>query len=103
MLVDRTKHLDKLAFNVQQLRNRYNTTKEEQKRIENAKSREYCANLIEKFIVDNNEPLDTYMNSNNNMNDNDVNIFKKRKPFKFNPFCHCVCPCAVLCVRCCCG
>ena len=48
MVMDRTKQLDKLAFNIQQLRNRHGTHLEERKRIENAESPKKCSADIER-------------------------------------------------------
>merc|ERR1712228_737382 len=62
MIVDRTKNLDKMAFSIQQLRNRYQTHLDERKRIEMAASPQQCAMNIESFIQQSIDPLD----SNNN-------------------------------------
>lgn len=96
MVMDRTKQLDKLAFNIQQLRNRFKTHEEEMRRINNAASPNECAINIEQFIQNNTEPLD--LNSHTDAN----NLFRKRRPFKFNRACHTCCCCVVACVRCCC-
>jgi len=93
MIIDRTKQLDKLAFNIQQLRNRYNTHLEERKRIDNASSPNECASNIESFIQNEREPLDV-SNDNNN-------LFRKRRPIKFPKICHVCCCCCVACIRCC--
>merc|ERR1712129_126813 len=96
MIADRTKNLDKMAFNIQQLRNRYHTQLDERKRIEMATSPQQCAVNIESFIQNNDEPLDT--NSNNSATGN---LFRKRRPIKFPKLCHACCCCFVACVRCC--
>jgi len=95
MLMDRTKQLEKIAFNIQQLRNRYNTQVDERQRIENAWSPHKCATSIESFVQDNTEPLDTTANEDPN------NLFRKRRPFKFHRACHMCCCCVVAAVRCC--
>eukprot|EP00483_Globobulimina_turgida_P005906 UN05916 len=93
MMIDRTKQLDKLAFNIQQLRNRYNTHLEERKRIENAAAPNQSAQNIESFIQTNVEPLDRSNHTNN--------LFRKRRPIKFPKMCHACCCCCVACIRCC--
>lgn len=99
MIVDRTKNLDKIAFNIQQLRNRYQTHLDERKRIEMAASPKQCAMNIESFIQNNSDPLDS--NNNNNNNSATSNLFRKRRPIKFPKLCHVCCCCLVACVRCC--
>ena len=93
MIIDRTKQLDKLAFNIQQLRNRYNTHLEERKRIDNASSPNECAINIESFIQNNKEPLD--------FANDPTNLFRKRRPIKFPKICHMCCCCCVAFIRCC--
>merc|ERR1712228_588777 len=84
MIVDRTKNLDKMAFNIQQLRNRYQTHLDERKRIEMAASPKQCAMNIESFIQRSTDPLD----SSNNNNASSSNLFRKRRPIKFPKLCH---------------
>eukprot|EP01084_Bolivina_argentea_P134135 236661_1 len=93
MMVDHSKQLDKIAFNIQQLRNRYITHKEERKRISSAMSPEQCAATIESFIQKNQDPFDIYNDANN--------LFRKRRPIKFPKICHACCCCGVALIRCC--
>merc|ERR1712087_625578 len=91
-------NLDKMAFNIQQLRNRYQTHLDERKRIEMAASPKQCALNIESFVQNNIDPLD----NNNQMNNNGMgNLFRKRRPIKFPKVCHVCCCCLVACIRCC--
>lgn len=92
-LIDRTKQLDKLAFTVQQLRNRYGTHLEERKRIENAESPKQRSADIESWIKQEEEPLDA-------ANDQ-TNLFRKRRPIKFPRICHSCCCCCVCVIRAC--
>jgi len=93
MVVDRTKQLDKLAFQIQQLRNRHGTHIEERKRIEEAESPKKCSADIESWIKSNREPLDA--------TNDQTNLFRKRRPIKFPRICHSCCCCCVCIVRAC--
>merc|ERR1712048_1512744 len=64
MIADRTKNLDKMAFNIQQLRNRYHTQLDERKRIEMAMSPKQCMLNIVQIMTgpgsSNRDPFFTY-------------------------------------------
>lgn len=93
MVVDRSKNMDKLAFNIQQLRNRERVHRKEQLRIQNALDPKECALSIESFIKESKEPLDGDADNNN--------LFRKRRPIKFPKVCHACCCCIVCAVRAC--
>jgi len=93
MVVDRSKNMDKLAFNIQQLRNRERVHRKEQLRIQNALDPRECAQSIESFIKETKEPLDADADN--------TNLFRKRRPIKFPKICHACCCCIVCAVRAC--
>jgi len=92
-VVDRTNQLDMLAYKVHKIHSQIAVHSEEKVRIETAKSVDECAQSIQKYIETHTEPLD----SNNNRSP-----YRRAKPMKCSACCWCLCPCVVLCVRCCC-